>query len=155
MRLTEALAAAAQKLAADSGDQITERRRDRRIPTRESAEIHWRDDLGLPYEDAVTVVNVSARGLAFLTNIPVREGDPVTLRTERHTVDCVVRYCCVAEGRRYAGVEVVAGSERTDIASAVERLDQELADLRAKQRLARRGTASKAVRRQLITSHGS
>lgn len=91
------------------GEQRTRTRQASRVAARDRAEVSWKDDLEVPHKETVNLVNASARGLAFPAHSAFKPGHQIAVRTERYTLDCVVRHVQEAGSCRCVGVEASAG----------------------------------------------
>ena len=97
-----------EKLVTEDGEQTTRRRQASRVATYESAEVHWEDDMKVSHKESVNLVNASAGGLAYLAYGVFKLGQKVTVRTERYTLECVVRHVESEGSCRCVGVEAEA-----------------------------------------------
>ena len=82
-----------------------EARRQHRFPANEPARVFWKDaDTDESME--VMVVNVSVRGMAFLSTVPFERGDWLSVKTAERSLDAVVRHARAVENCHAIGIEV-------------------------------------------------
>ena len=101
---------------------FVERRKDERRPAQEKAVMCWKDHLGLPKAQSITIVNVSSGGVAFASPDHLPKGQVVTITTSNRSLDCVVRHVRKTSRGYYAGAEVTSVSSGDDAMSAIREL---------------------------------
>ena len=105
---TIALLDAATKSGNSEDESGVERRRSPRFPASDLAEIRWTESETEVSTCPVTIVNVSARGMAVVARKPVgiTAGATVTILTEQNTAVGHVRYVKETGRSQWLGIEV-------------------------------------------------
>ncbi len=104
---------------------FVERRKHERSPAHERAVVCWKDHLGLPKANNITIVNVSTGGVAFASPDHLSKDQVITIVTANRSLDCVVRHVRKTGRGYYLGAEVTAVSEGDDAMSAIRGLAED------------------------------
>jgi hypothetical protein len=99
-----------------------ERRKHERSPAHERAIVCWKDHLGLPKANNITIVNVSKGGVAFACPDHLWVNQAITITTANRSLDCVVRHVRKTGRGYYLGAQVTAVSTGDDAMSAIREL---------------------------------
>lgn len=92
-----------QRRASRTSDDAREQHR---FPANEPARVFWKGADNTDESMEVMVVNVSVRGMAFLSTVPFERGDWLTLKTAERSLDAVVRHARAIENCHAIGIEV-------------------------------------------------